>query len=253
MRCLIRHNSTAWQSGLCGAAFAALALFGAMLGGAQTQAAPTAPTARSHKPAHPHKRVAAATPAQVIPVVPAPTLAAKAAEPEAPAFPIDSTPVPASITWDSLGLRINAANSSLQQILKDVSMVTGTSVEGLDTDQRVFGAYGPGPARDVLTLLLHGSGYNVLMIGDQGQGTPRKILLSSQHPGSTTPGTTTASQENEEETDVEEEQQQQPPPGQVYRPGYPPGTQLRGAQRVPPGQQGPPQPGQPPQPYNPQN
>jgi len=33
--------------------------------------------------------------------------------------------------------------------------------------------------------LLQGSGYNVLLVGDQGQGTPREIVLSSRHAGST--------------------------------------------------------------------
>ncbi len=54
-------------------------------------------------------------------------------------------------------------------------------------DQRIFGAYGPGPARDVLSQLLDGSGYNVLMIGDQGQGTPRRIVLSARPAGPAQP------------------------------------------------------------------
>jgi hypothetical protein len=63
-----------------------------------------------------------------------------------------------------------ATNSSLQQILSDVSTATGVKVEGTPGDQRVYGSYGPAPARDVLSQLLDGSGYNVLMIGDQGEG-----------------------------------------------------------------------------------
>ncbi len=56
-------------------------------------------------------------------------------------------------------------------------------LEGMDQDQRIFGTYGPGPARDVLSQLLDGSGYNVLMIGDRGQGTPRRIVLSAHSGG----------------------------------------------------------------------
>ena len=66
------------------------------------------------------------------------------------------------MTWEATGLRINASNSSLQQILNEVSVETGTKVEGLGADQRVYGEYGPGQARDVLSQLLQGSGYNVL-------------------------------------------------------------------------------------------
>ena len=100
-----------------------------------------------------------------------------------PHWPLNDRPAEAFVVWDSHGLRINATNSSLQQILKDVSTATGTKVEGLTTDQRVFGNYGPGQARDVLSQLLQGSGYNVLMIGDQGQGVPRQILLSARQGG----------------------------------------------------------------------
>ena len=74
----------------------------------------------------------------------------------------------------------------------------------MNSDERVFGAYGlRSQARDVLAQLLQGSGYNVIMIGDQGQGTPRQLLLSAfAHPRITrmlrqqeTPGTTTTAAE----------------------------------------------------------
>lgn len=120
------------------------------------------------------------------------------------------------MTWDSQGLRINAANSSLQQILNDVATITGAKVEGFDTDQRIFGAYGPGQARDVLSQLLQGSGYNVMMIGDQGQGTPRKIVLSLRHSGSQSP-TANPAQNNDDDADVDEPPQ---PPPQPIRPPF---------------------------------
>jgi len=82
------------------------------------------------------------------------------------------------VVWDSHGLLIVASNSSLAQILKQVSAETGVKVAGMGADERVFGTYGPGPARDVLSRLLDGSAYNVLMIGDQGQGAPLRIVLS---------------------------------------------------------------------------
>jgi hypothetical protein len=173
-------------------------------------------------------------------------------EPEAPAFPINDKPTPATVTWNSHGLRIEATNSSLQQIMKDVSTATGTKVEGLDADQRVYGEYGPGPARDVLGQLLHGSGFNVMMIGDQGQGTPRKIVLSSPRPGNTTANAAPVAQDNDDDTDVEEAQpQQQGPP---TRPGFPAGMPQRMPQRMPgqmqPGQQGQQQPIMPGGPQN---
>jgi hypothetical protein len=94
--------------------------------------------------------------------------------------------------------------------MKDVATATGASVDGLNSDQRIFGSYGPGPARDVLSQLLDGSGYNVVMIGDIGQGTPRHIMLSSQPKG---PAPPVASNQNtaDENSDVTEDQPQPPP------------------------------------------
>jgi hypothetical protein len=141
---------------------------------------------------------------------PAAPVAAKPAEPELPLWPVNERPVEASVTWNSKGLRIEAANSSLQQILEGVSAATGAKVEGLEADQRIFGVYGPGPARDVLSLLLQGTGYNVLLIGDQGQGTPRTIVLSSPHAGAAQPAAVSAS--DDEDDDMDEPTQSTPPP-----------------------------------------
>jgi len=101
------------------------------------------------------------------------------------------------------------------------------------TDERVFGVFGPGQARDVLSQLLLGSGYNVLMIGDQGQGTPREIVLTVRTTGGAQPAP--ASAPSEDDADEEQPQQPQVPPP-PFRTGFPP----RG-----------PQPGQ--QPNNPPN
>ncbi|MGA9071730.1 MAG: hypothetical protein WB424_15810 [Terracidiphilus sp.] len=200
------------------------------------------------------KKVSKATKAQhLIPVAEAPAevLPTAPAEPEEPPFPINDKPTQATVHWDSMGLRIEAANSSLEQILTDVSAATGAKVEGLDADQRVFGAFGPGPARDVLSQLLHGSGYNVVMIGDQGQGTPRKIILSSPHPGGATPAAAPA---QESDDDAEAEEQPAQPQAQPNRPGFLNGMPQRMPGRMPPGQQGQSgQPGQPQSPNGPQN
>ncbi len=112
--------------------------------------------------------------AQPAPPAPAPVV------PKAPNWPANDPPAEASVVFDSRGLHIAASNSSLAQILNQVSTETGAKVEGMGADQRVFGTYGPGPALSVLSQLLDGSGYNVLIIGDRGAGTPREIVLSSQ-------------------------------------------------------------------------
>jgi len=115
--------------------------------------------------------------------LPAPTNAQHATRPaqEVPvANPANQAPKQASVSWDSRGLEIEAFNSSLNQILRQVAVASGGKLEGLTQDQRVFGSYGPGPERDVLLQLLEGSGYNVLMIGGRDTGAPLKIVLSAK-------------------------------------------------------------------------
>lgn len=143
--------------------------------------------------------------------------------PPMPNWPVNDKPSPASVVWDATGLRINASNSSLQQILSEVSTETGTKVEGMGADQRVYGVYGPGQARDVLSQLLQGSGYNVLLAGDIGQGAPRQIVLSPRQ--SATRGSQAAmnSPQQDQDDDVSEQQEE---PQQPQPPLLPPQTQI---------------------------
>jgi hypothetical protein len=127
------------------------------------------------------------------------------------------------VTWDSQGLKIDATNASLHQILNDVSTATGTKVEGFVADERVFGEYGPGQARDILSQLLHGSGYNVLMIGDQGEGTPRQVVLSPRKAGGAPASANHPSQDTQDDDVPEQpEVEEQPPPQQPLINGRPP-------------------------------
>jgi hypothetical protein len=145
---------------------------------------------------------------------------------------VNDKAVPATVDWNGRVLRISAANSSLQQILADVSTATGVKVDGASNDQRVYGSYGPAPARDVLNELLDGSGYNVLMIGDQGQGTPRSLVLTvKSNTPAVAPGLNGQARQNPDE-EVED-----PEPVETVDPGLrrPPGLQplQPGANRSP--------------------
>ena len=244
MRTDLPLNSPVSLGILCKREFVLLSVLAATLGVAQILCAQAPATAvPAHKPAHSHKR-------PVVTKAQSPTSpdAAKPPEPELPKWPANEKPVPATVTWDSKGLHIDAANSSLAQILHDVATATGAKVEGFDSDQRVFGAFGPGPARDVLCQLLQGSGYNVLLIGDQGQGTPREILLSLRHAGTATAAGSPVPA-RDEDTDTDEQPQPSQPP---IRPGVFPGRPLTPQQMQQQHQlPGQPQPGQPPS--NPQN
>jgi hypothetical protein len=211
--------SKAWRGALSAAFVAVLLLIGFRPLTAQTpDSTPNSDAAQ--KPVHRHTHLTRAA----IPVTTPAEASYAPLTPPAPVWPANDQPVQASITWDSKGLLIDAKNSSLEQILNDVSTATGAKVEGLDTDERVFGVYGPGQARDVLSELLQGSSYNVMMIGDQGQGTPRQILLSVRHPGEAHPATASkqTTTQADDEPEPEEPQQPQPPPPPPNRNGFSP-------------------------------
>ncbi len=119
---------------------------------------------------------------QAKPMLPAasPATPTPPAPPAAPNWPALSSAKPAEVHWDGKTLSVTAENSSLQQILQAVSAASGVAVEGMGSDQRVFGSYGPAPAREVLSELLEGSGYDLLMVGDRGDGKPLKVLLTAR-------------------------------------------------------------------------
>lgn len=183
---------------------------------------------------HAHKPLKKTVAAQQIAQTPPP--------PPMPHWPINDTPSPASVVWDSGGLRINASNSSLQQILNEVSTDTGTKVVGSVSDQRVYGSYGPGDARDVLSQLLLGSGYNVLLSGDLGHGAPRQIVLTPRRAGSpNAPNAANRPQQDpddeipeqpEQPEDEPQPQVQQPPVQPEMRPGFGPNGPMRTPQQV---------------------
>lgn len=157
------------------------------------------------------------------------------AAPKPPDWPANEHPAEATVLWNSQGLSIEASNSSLSQILRDVATATGARVEGLSTDQRIFGSYGPGKARDVLAKLLEGSGYNVLMIGDQGQGTPREIVLSTKPTGNAPPAFNNPSSSNDDTAEADEPPAEQPEPPQQppnVRNGFAPGAPPRTPQQI---------------------
>lgn len=193
-----------------------------MLAAAQSTQATAAPTdTATRKSAHARPKPSPAR-------APAPQEQPEAAQPapEPPHWPVNDSPATPKVTWDSQGLKIDASNASLHQILNDVSTATGTKVEGFGTDERVFGEYGPGQARDIISQLLHGSGYNVLMIGDQGEGTPRQIVLSPRRTDGAPASTNRPSQDVQEEDVPEQPEPEEPPPPQPQlingRPPLPP-------------------------------
>jgi hypothetical protein len=97
-----------------------------------------------------------------------------------PVPPAEQAPSPPNITLTTGTLQINANNSSLIDILNDISKRTGMVVEGSNHDKRIYGQYGPGPVSKTLSQLLDGAGYNYVIVDGSGPGSlPAKLLLTT--------------------------------------------------------------------------
>jgi len=148
------------------------------------------------------------------------------------------------IRYSSGMLTIEATNSSLRAILDSLGKQTGTTVQGLIHDERIFGIYGPGNPQEVLASLLDDSGYNVLISGKSADGAPREIVLTASSTGGgaasgSQGGNTQAADENDEDaTDSGQVQPPQPglfapqPQPQQGQPGAPSPQQVKTPQQL---------------------
>jgi hypothetical protein len=84
----------------------------------------------------------------------------------------------AQIVFANGSLSIRADNASLTAILRQVAARSGMTIDGLSSDERVFGSFGPGTPRDVLADLLNGTAYNQVLVGDLSNGAPRQLILT---------------------------------------------------------------------------
>lgn len=112
----------------------------------------------------------------------------------------------ARVTYTGGMLQVRADNSSLNQILRDISRETGMKIIGGVADQRVFGIYGPAPAATVLQTLLDGTDTNMLL-QETLNHAPEQLVLSPRTGGPTPPGPSSASY------DVTETEPELPLPG----------------------------------------
>jgi hypothetical protein len=93
---------------------------------------------------------------------------------------------PAEVTLNDGQLQVTADNSSLNQILREISRLTGMKITGGVTDERVFGKYGPAAPADILGDLLAGTGSN-MMLRETAANFPEELILTPQTGGPTPP------------------------------------------------------------------
>jgi hypothetical protein len=95
-------------------------------------------------------------------------------------------------------LSVAANNSSLNQILREISRVTGMKITGGVADERVYGDYGPADPSTVLIALLRGTGSNMMIVLDARQA-PQELVLTPRAGGPTPPNPAASRQRDEED------------------------------------------------------
>lgn len=162
---------------------------------------------------------AAAAPSQTVSTLP-PTAPTSLANPNSLPAPIAGMPTSgnplqhhrARVNYVNGLLDVRADNSSLNQILRDISRKTGMTIIGGVADQRIFGNYGPAAPATVLQTLLDGTNTNMLL-RETASGGPAQLLLTPRSGGATPPSPNSTSYdatENEPEMSVPGQQPAEP-------------------------------------------
>ncbi len=144
------------------------------------------------------------------------TLPPTAPTQENPVAPLNGTAAAAPVTpkhphradvrYASGLLSINANDSSLNSILREVSKQTGMKITGGVQEERVFGHYGPAEPAEILITLLDGTGTNVLLRQTEADA-PLELVLTPRNGGATPPNPSAAGLD-----DAEPEPAEAPPP-----------------------------------------
>jgi hypothetical protein len=127
-------------------------------------------------------------------------------EPTVPLTPSQLPPKRAQVTLANGNLSVSADNSSLNQILRQISHDTGIKITGGVMDERVFGQYGPAAPSQILAELLDGTGSNMILVKHDGDAAPQLILTPRQG-GPTPPNPNAAAADDKNESEDSQPQQ----------------------------------------------
>jgi len=134
-----------------------------------------------------------------------------ATAPTAAAVPAQPTAHRAEVTYSGGQLTITADDSSLNQILRDISRLTGMKITGGVEDQHVFGKYGPGAPSGILASLLAGTGSNMLL-REGPTHTPVELILTPRNGGPTPPNPNAPGFNDESPSSSDQSSRQPTPP-----------------------------------------
>lgn len=106
-------------------------------------------------------------------------------------------PLPAQVKYADGLLSIQANDASLNQILRQVSQLTGMVVAGGVAEERVFGNYGPARPSTVIAKLLDGIGSN-MVLREGPNATVAELILTPRNGVVTPPRPSTIAAESSE-------------------------------------------------------
>jgi hypothetical protein len=148
-------------------------------------------------------------PASTLPAT-QPTTVPASSNPPPPSTPAQLPPRHAEVTYAGGTLFVSASNSSLNQILREISRETGIKITGGVADERVFGQYGPDAPAQILSTLLDGTGSNMLLVYGDGD-VPTELFLSQRQGGPSSPNPNVrAFDETPETRDLSKEETHEP-------------------------------------------
>jgi hypothetical protein len=132
-------------------------------------------------------------------------------EPTVPLTPSQQQPKRAQVSLANGSLSVSADNSSLNQILRQISHDTGIKITGGVTDERVFGKYGPAAPGQVLAELLDGTGSNMILVKHDGDAA-QELILTPRQGGPTAPNPNAGASDDKESDDSQQQQAPEPQP-----------------------------------------
>jgi hypothetical protein len=92
----------------------------------------------------------------------------------------------AEVHYDAGLISVNANNSSLNQILREISRQTGMKITGGVKEERVFGHYGPATPDVILATLIDGTTTNMVLL-QTAANTPEELILTPRAGGASPP------------------------------------------------------------------
>jgi hypothetical protein len=104
----------------------------------------------------------------------------------------------AEVTYASGLISVNANNSSLNQILREIARQTGMKITGGVHEERVFGHYGPAAPEVILSTLIDSNSTN-MVLRETASSEPRELILTPRNGGASPPNPNAGGFDDEEQ------------------------------------------------------